>query len=101
MVWKFPVAICAALAFGTLSAFAQNSGVPQGWQPVPKLLSSNLAKDGWEIRTSSGLSWPDGKQAIYSYWSRLRDGKLSTILCAAYFRRDRKATGETCFRPPR
>ena len=101
MVWKRPIAICAALTFGALSAYAQNSGVPQGWRPVEELQSSNLAKDGWEVRASSGLSWPDGKQAIYTYWSRVRDGKLSTILCAAFFRRDMKATKETCFRPPR
>jgi hypothetical protein len=67
------------------------------WVPVGGLTSSRFAATpGAGLLTSAGLSWPDGRQAIITFWNV--EGK--TILrCIDYFDVSMVASGGICSQP--
>ena len=57
------------------------------------MISALLARsEGWRVVTSSGLSWPDGRQAVVSFWT---NGTM-TMRCTDYFEADMTPTGGLC-----
>jgi hypothetical protein len=48
----------------TLPAFGQEGS----WSPSQEDTSHGLASAGWKFLGASGLSWPDGRQAIVTFW---------------------------------
>lgn len=72
------------------------------WEVVPGLTSANLASTPWVLLSSAGLSWPDGRQAIVTFWTgsrNLREKDTLYIRCTAYFDASMRATGEKCEQP--
>ncbi|TXN46305.1 hypothetical protein [Methylobacterium sp. WL7] len=67
------------------------------WEIVPGLTSANLSAAPSQLVGSSGLSWPDGRQAVVTFWSAKT--RRTTIRCTAYFDKDMQQTGEKCERP--
>jgi hypothetical protein len=67
------------------------------WQVVPGLTSANLAASKWELVGSSGLSWPDGRQAIVSFWAS--ENPQFTFRCTKFFDASMRSTGEKCEQP--
>ncbi len=66
------------------------------WSHIPGLSSAVLADDNWDLQSSSGLSWPDGRQAIVTFWlAPLENGM---VRCVAFFDASFRATGESCER---
>jgi len=90
----------AVVVFATLSVgptVAQNTN--NKWQFVPGLSSANLSSTPWELISTSALSWPDGRQAIVTFWRDRANAAGATIRCTAYFNPDMVQTGEKCEQP--
>lgn len=67
------------------------------WEPLAGMTTAKLAASGWRIDTSSGLSWPDGRQAVVSFWSMTFDqGQNFTMRCITYFDGNMTPTGDMC-----
>jgi hypothetical protein len=66
------------------------------WSVDMTLDSSGIADRGGELLGSSGLSWPDGRQAIITFW-RLESGAIAR--CIDYFQSDMQFSGASCQRP--
>src|SRR5262249_31970640 len=63
---------------------------------VPGQTSANVASTkGAQLKSSSGLSWPDGRQVIISFWQL---GSLQ-LRCRTFFDIDMRETGDICERP--
>jgi hypothetical protein len=75
-----PIALVAAttLAVWTLPAFGQEGS----WSPSQEDTSHGLASAGWQFLGASGLSWPDGRQAIVTFWDS-SEGQIAR--CFDYF----------------
>jgi|RhiMethySRZTD1v2_1073278.scaffolds.fasta_scaffold733488_3 hypothetical protein len=61
--------------------------------------SAILAVHGWTIESSAGLSWPDGSQAIASFWKAPDSDSVyrgTVVRCISYFSADMIETGEKC-----
>ena len=73
------------------------------WAIAPGVTSANLAHTPWVLVQSTGLSWPDGRQAVVTFWAtpeRASGGAFALyIRCTAYFDRDMIQTGEKCEQP--
>lgn len=66
------------------------------------LLHSELAEQTGTIRKStivgtSGLSWPDGRQATVTLVNIEQNGKTWLYRCFQYLSSDMKPTGEACY----
>jgi len=66
------------------------------WYEIPGIKSARLAEDNWDLQSSTGLSWPDGRQAIVTFW--LAPLKNGMVRCVAFFDADFRSTGEICGR---
>jgi hypothetical protein len=66
------------------------------WRVAPGCRSSILVAKGWALVASTGLSWPDGRQAIVTFW-KPNDGNAK-VRCFAYYTKDMTPTGERCER---
>lgn len=66
------------------------------WQAMPGVTSARLATDGWELISSSGLSWPDGRQAVVTFW---RGNDRAIRRCNDFFDADMQQTGGLCYEP--
>ena len=93
--WTLPTAVMVVVALTSPSpgVIAADS-LTKGWTPE-SLSSGQLAKDGWTLVGTTGLSWPTGRQAIVTFW-RSPDGAM--VRCTDYFERDMIATGGKCER---
>lgn len=70
------------------------------WQALPGMTSAALARAGWRQIGSAGLSWPDGRQAVVSFWEGTFPGKKPvTFRCVTYFDKDLQQTGDVCYQP--
>jgi len=65
------------------------------WLTLPGITSALLAED-WDLQSSTGLSWPDGQQAIVTFW--LAPLKNQMFRCVAFFDENFRSTGEICGR---
>ncbi len=77
----------------------QNTGLADSWEMVPGLSSAGLAAQGWEQTSSSGLSWPDGSQAVVSFWQLEADDLRLTLRCVSLFDLHLQPTGDQCYQP--
>jgi hypothetical protein len=88
------------LALSAVSAQAQEKSLTPWeveWVHVPGLKSSSFAATkGAKLISSSSLSWPDGRQALVTYWDVT--GKL-IMRCIDYFNADMTQTGGICLQP--
>lgn len=91
--------LAIALAHSS-SAAAEKAQVT--WRYLPETTSAGLASSGQcRLLESSGLSWPDGAQALVTFWSC---GKRATphdtvTRRVDYFSRDMQDTGSKCEMP--
>lgn len=66
------------------------------WSVSTGTTSADLASRGWLLLSSSGLSWPDGRQAIVTFW---KDPDTAAVIrCIGYFEADMSGDGEACER---
>lgn len=87
---KLPVVLCCLLCQTALASADQ----PGSWQNVPGVTSAKLATiDGTTLEASSGLSWPDGRQAIVAFWKTKEGLRLR---CTTMFNASMQFTGELC-----
>ena len=42
--------------------------IEHGWARDPHSTSGGLAATGWKLLGTAGLSWPDGRQAVVTFW---------------------------------
>jgi|AntRauMFilla1563_2_1112583.scaffolds.fasta_scaffold94041_1 hypothetical protein len=77
---------------------AASSASGQEWSALPGMTSAKLAATGWEHRSATGLSWPDGRQAIVSFWT-MQSSKIPrlTMRCVSYFDADFQQSGDICY----
>lgn len=67
------------------------------WEYVDGLHSGRMAASGWSMLGMSGLSWPDGRQGILTYWNDAADKRSGFyVRCLAYFDAGMSARGEKC-----
>jgi opacity protein-like surface antigen len=86
--------IAAAAILTSLSSVAQ----AQEWQQLQGMTSAKLAASGWQQSGAAGLSWPDGRQAVISYWWMLVKGEHRfTMRCIDYFDASMSGTGGGCY----
>jgi hypothetical protein len=78
MMKSIALVAATALAVWTLPAFGQEGG----WSPSQEYTSHGLASVGWQFLGVSGLSWPDGRQAIVTFWDS-SEGQVAR--CFDYF----------------
>jgi hypothetical protein len=78
MMKSIALVAATALAVWTLPAFGQEGG----WSPSQEYTSHGLASAGWQFLGVSGLSWPDGRQAIVTFWDS-SEGQVTR--CFDYF----------------
>ena len=105
-----PVTFLAFLAL-TSPAVAQNlqesrmtplPGLPElplDWEPTPRLNSAGLAASALEHTGTAGLSLPDGRQAVVTFWTApVADvmGQAFAFRCVTVFDADLVETSETC-----
>ena len=83
-----------ALIFGCL--IIPSLAHSEEWIIKPGLDSATLAVAGWELLESNGLSWPDGRQAIVTFWvANSSDHKM--MRCISYFDSVMRQTGDACY----
>ena len=87
------LALIVACAFSS-SVLATKDAL-DGWVPSSQT-SSQLAKAKWKLTGTTGLSWPDGRQAIITFWMS-NDGKIRR--CVDYMKSDMVSTGGKCMKP--
>jgi len=91
-------AMLVAVAFSCFvvegKAVAQNE-LQLGWRIVVSLTSRDLANEKAELISSAGLSWPDGRQAVVTFWK----AENSLFRCIDYFDKDFRQTGSACYAP--
>ena len=80
------------IAVMAVTAFLAEQSLAAEWQPMFGTTTADLAAAGWEIQTSSGLSWPDGRQSIVTFWRY----KTYLVRCSTAFQADELQTGELC-----
>lgn len=79
------------------SSYAQSSEItPSKWEYLPGLSSADLARSEWAHRGAAGLSWPDGDQAVVSFWEAIIEGRRLTIRCFTYLGMDGAPNQEIC-----
>jgi hypothetical protein len=54
--------------------------------------TADLAAAGWKVEAAAGLSWPDGRQGIVTFWRY--DGYL--MRCITAFQADEQQSGDLC-----
>jgi len=71
------------------------------WALLPGKTSASFAQaEGWLPQGTAGLSWPDGRQALLTYWQRCYDEKPESCFtqrCIDYFDSDMRLTGSVCY----
>jgi hypothetical protein len=85
--------------FLNLASAQSQEGVWQdNWKVMPGTRSSDVAlMAAVTLISSTGHSWPDGRQVIVTFW---RSG-ITYLRCIDYFDRDMISTGGICFQPIR
>lgn len=86
-------------SLATLSAEALASD----WVPHPKDTSAILASGNeWKLISSTGISWPDGRQALVTFWEYrfLPEQEVRVIVrCHDFFNLSMQSTGAICYVP--
>jgi hypothetical protein len=95
-------ALALALLPTCLPALARAEGPTERkpsdrWETVLGLTSASLSAAPSQLVGASGLSWPDGRQALVTFWTA--KNPHSTVRCITYFDQEMRQTGEKCERP--
>src|SRR5680860_1849552 len=88
------ILIAMVLFFFAVGAAAQDAS-EEGWRVVLPLQSNDLASKQAELLSSSGLSWPDGRQGIVTFWRH----ENSLYRCIDFFDESYQQTGGACSKP--
>jgi hypothetical protein len=88
-----PVLLIALLA--VTGVRAQETWM-SGWLSGGGNTSAFLAISGFEQLSAAGLSWPDGRQAIVTFWKGEASGVTAHFRCVTYFDASMVETGEHC-----
>ena len=71
------------------------------WQATPAFTSAHFVQLGADHLSAVGLSWPDGRQAIVTFWYidsyGFKGGE--TFRCIDYFDAAMQSTGGVCYTP--
>jgi hypothetical protein len=87
-------AILVAMALCCFVVEGMAADFQQAWRMVVGLTSGDLAQKDAALISSAGLSWPDGRQAIVTFW------KAEKIYrCVDFFNADYQQTGGACHLP--
>jgi hypothetical protein len=73
--------------------------LPLDWEPTPRLNSAGLAASALEHTGTAGLSFPDGRQAVVTFWTAPVAevmGQAFAFRCVTVFDADLVETSETC-----
>jgi len=73
--------------------------IAQEWQLLPGMTSAKLAASGWQQESAAGLSWPDGRQAVVSFWRATFEQESLTMRCVSFFDDSLRQTGDICSQP--
>lgn len=95
-----PLAAMLSALFVASATLRVEADEPRLWKLKPGTWSANLARSShWELVTSSGLSWPDGRQAIITFWRQKQSssGQTSMLRCVDYFDLSMRAARGTCY----
>jgi hypothetical protein len=88
-----PTFLIASLAAS--EARAQEAWM-SGWLSGGGNTTAGLAGSGFEQLSAAGLSWPDGRQAIVTFWKGEASGVTAHFRCVTYFDASMVETGEQC-----
>lgn len=81
-----------SIVLASSASFAQSLGqFSNSWKFAP---SGDLASRGWRMLGVTSMSWPDGRQAVMSFW-RSPDG-AETSRCIDYFDASMQEEGGSC-----
>ena len=94
-----------AVVVGTMMAgssiLPSTSVLAQEWEWLPGMTSAKLAAAGWEIKASAGMSWPDGRQSLITFWyGEVDEGVQFTMRCIDDFNESLSSTGGSCQQVP-
>ena len=94
------IAIIIFILFSTTASASEWKFLPT--YDLYQLLYSDLAKitntsRKAQIVGTSGLSWPDGKQAIVTFVNVTQKDETWVYRCTQYFSPDMQQTGEACY----
>ena len=98
MNWR---AVVVGTMMAGFSILPSNNVLAQEWEWLPGMTSAKLAAAGWEIKASAGMSWPDGRQALITFWyAELEEGVHFTMRCVDNFNEFLQSNGGTCEQVP-
>ena len=93
------VAVVVTVTLMTIGTFAAGFGRGQrqqlesSWTMQPGLTLRQVLGSGGLIRSTAGLSWPDGRQAVVLYV----DSEGDLLRCVDYFDASMSSTGISCY----
>ena len=91
-----PAYLLLGLFLSIASAQGQEVVEQDNWKPLPGTQSSRVASMPIvTLISSAGHSWPDGRQAIVTFW---RSG-TTFLRCIDYFEQDMTSSGGVCYQP--
>jgi hypothetical protein len=88
-----PVLFVALLAAADVRA--QDTWM-SGWLSGGGNTTAFLAISGFEQLSAAGLSWPDGRQGIVTFWKGEASGVTAHFRCVTYFDASMVEAGELC-----
>ena len=74
-------------------ALVQSSMAAEHWETAPEASTASLAANSAKLEASSGLSFPDGRQAIVTFWT---SSSGPVFQCVTFYDASMQATGEKC-----
>lgn len=90
--------LLSAVRLASLSVGAVNAQTSD-WQPMFEWNTARLAEEGHRLIGTSGMSWPDGRQSVVTFWEVEIDGIPPTVRCITSFAADQQQTGDLCKYP--
>lgn len=71
------------------------------WGMFTGISSATLASEGADLVASTGFSWPDGRQALVTFWRPTQEPYIwaDTVRCVDYFDGSMQSTGGACYIP--
>src|SRR5262245_36602335 len=90
------VCLMLGLFLNVASALGQEVAEQDKWKVMPGTQSADIAKMLLvTLASSAGLSWPDGRQAIMTFWK----SGATLLRCIDYFEQDMTPSGGVCYQP--
>jgi hypothetical protein len=84
-----------ALSAFTMAISSSALALPE-WRIVPNMTTANIAATkGARLEASAGLSWPDGRQTMVTFWLL---GDLH-LRCRTFFDAEMRQSGDICEQP--